>query len=166
MPFWWGVTINKRMLLKELMETQTIVGADEEQVPLYNKAVDMLRELLNIPSDIKLSISLKPGISLDKGQNGLTIPNPNNPKHIFIFLNPNLVGAEVITTLAHEMVHVKQIVEGRMDIQLVDGSYNVEWEGKEVPNAKYSRGHPWEIEAHTQERPLTHQLIQKLQSTD
>lgn len=148
------------------METQTIVGADEQQVPLYNKAVDMLRGMLDIPSDVQLSISLKPGIPLDSGQNGLTIPNPNNPKHIFIFLNPKLVGAEVITTLAHELVHVKQITDGRMKIELVDGSYKVDWEGKEVPNAKYSRRHPWEIEAHTQERPLMQQIIQKLQATD
>lgn len=149
------------MLLKELIENQSIQGAGENE-QYFNTVVDTLRDELGIPENVELKIALKHNMPLDKGQKGLTIPNPNNPNQMFVFLNPNLVGAEVVSTIAHELVHVKQISDGRMNIQLKDGAYEVEWEGRPLKQVRYSRSHPWEVEAHTQERPLMQSIIKKL----
>ena len=156
-----GATINKNMKLFDLYENQTVTGAGDNE-PYYDKVITILRDIMDIPDNIELKVALQHKFPLDDGQNGLTIPNPNNPNQIFMFLNPNLVGAEVISTIAHELVHVKQLSDGRMDIQLDNGKYVVKWDGREIPNVRYSRSHPWEAEAHSQERGLMMKVIDQL----
>lgn len=149
------------MLLHELLQ-EAVHGLASTEAEYFNKVVNFLISELNIPSNIKLDVAFKPSVQFDKDQSGLTIPNPSNTNHIFIFIAPHLSNGERVMTLAHEFVHVKQITDGRMDIRLQDGKYNVKWEGKQMDNLKYSRNTPWELEAHSQERSLTQKLVTEI----
>jgi hypothetical protein len=148
------------MLLNELIsESNQIHGAGDRRAEQYfTQVVDTLCDQFSIPSNVRIDVSFNPKLPMDPGQEGLTIPNPNKPDHIFIFVKPGLSNGERVKVIAHEMVHVRQIVDGRMSIQLVNGKYQVKWEDKPVKSTGYSRSNPWEVEAFGQE----HQLMQLL----
>lgn len=78
-----------------------------------------------------------------------------------VFLSPKLKTSELIQTLAHEMVHIKQYAKGQLRVK----NLGVSWRGKMY---KYSedRGYhtrPWEIEAMKRE-VLIHYQAQSLVS--
>jgi hypothetical protein len=58
--------------------------------------------------------------------------------------------AELGSTLAHEMVHVKQFAKGHF--QIVDGKYY--WMGKRVTKRVKYLDQPWEIEAFSKQEIL------------
>lgn len=59
----------------------------------------------------------------------------------------SLSTAEMMKTLAHEMVHAKQYLRGELD------GYSGSWKGRKPRNYKY-RNQPWEIEAYGREEYL------------
>lgn len=155
--------ININMKIHNLLfESQKFHGIDAESKQYYEIVVDWLREKLNIPDSVQLQISMgKSKMPFDNNQNGVTIPNPNKPNEVYVFLHPGLSKAEQLSALAHELVHVKQLADGRLEMKLANGKYDVTWEGKPLEKIKYSRSHPWEVEAHSQERPLVHEIIKQ-----
>ena len=65
------------------------------------------------------------------------------PKEFLIEVHPKIGAADILKTIAHEMVHIKQYACGDLDETLMS------WKGKRVDsnNLDYY-DHPWEIEAH------------------
>lgn len=76
------------------------------------------------------------------------------PKHFTIRADSSQTLQEMLETVAHEMVHVKQYYRG----ELKDYSGNItrcKWKGEVVECDKINYyDHPWEIEAHGRERGL------------
>lgn len=140
-----------------LTENSHIQGSDNPEY--YEKVVAQLRQALDIPEGVKLTVAVNPNMTFDSGQDGLTIPSPTDNNHIYLLLRGGLPPSQLASALAHEMVHAKQIADGRLDLKLNNGKYDVTWEGKPSRFKKYSRSAPWEIEAHTQERELLHHII-------
>jgi len=73
---------------------------------------------------------------------------------IRVAYNPDVCMKEVLETLAHEMVHVKQFARGEMrELTSVVDSLN--WNGSRINTAMVDYWDlPWEIEAHGRERGL------------
>tara|TARA_E500000331_G_C16830936_1_gene529206 strand:- start:132 stop:557 length:426 start_codon:yes stop_codon:yes gene_type:complete len=80
----------------------------------------------------------------------------HRPRHFLIELHSGLDRYEFISTLMHELVHVKQWVlkhkAQRYAKQL--------WHGKVIDRSTPYQDEPWEIEAYMTEGELTKQFIQ------
>lgn len=74
-----------------------------------------------------------------------------------ITINRNLSKKQLIATLLHEMVHIKQILDGRLVIG--EGSKPSTWEGKPY-NTSY-KDLPWEQEAFQLEQHMMKILEEK-----
>lgn len=68
------------------------------------------------------------------------------PKEFLIEVHPNIGAPDILKTIAHEMVHIKQYACGELDETLMS------WKGKRVDSEDLNYyDHPWEIEAHGME---------------
>lgn len=81
------------------------------------------------------------------------------PKFISIQLDSKLRFDDLISTLAHEMIHAKQYIKGQFKIKITKaGKSNFYWCGKKY-NTNYFDS-PWEIEAFSRERILANKVAQ------
>ena len=69
------------------------------------------------------------------------------PRDFLVELYPHLNAYDILRTLAHEMVHVKQYAYSEMNEQ------GNRWKGKRVQSLDYW-SEPWEVEAHGMEPGL------------
>ena len=91
--------------------------------------------------------------------------NNRQPRKFVISIHtpPNVSLRYIISTLAHEMVHVKQFVKNEL-IDLPSTNYNV----SVFKNKQYNLNRvayydqPWEIEAFGRERGLTREYFEKV----
>jgi hypothetical protein len=67
--------------------------------------------------------------------------NSGKPREFEIELNYNVSGPDILKTLAHELVHIKQFVYGETNEALT------RWKGNKVSNDTDYWFEPWEIEA-------------------
>lgn len=68
------------------------------------------------------------------------------PRRFIIEVHPGIEARNILSTLAHEMVHIKQFIYGETDDQLSM------WKGKRFDSNKVDYWlHPWEIDAHGRE---------------
>lgn len=79
-------------------------------------------------------------------------------KEFRITLDYNRFESDILRTLAHEMIHVQQIVSGRLQYRYwkSDGQLHARWEGKELgvqSHIPYEE-QPWEIEAYENQEKL------------
>ena len=65
----------------------------------------------------------------------------NKPRQFEIELHPGIGAAEILKTLSHEMVHIKQYIYGDVNLNLT------RWKGSKVLEPDYWV-QPWEIEAY------------------
>ena len=71
------------------------------------------------------------------------------PREFCIEINPNIGAHDILETLAHEMVHVKQLIYHETNDELSV------WKGKRVNSELVDYWHhPWEIDAHGREDGL------------
>ena len=66
----------------------------------------------------------------------------NKPRSFIIEINKNDCAEEILKTLAHEMVHIKQYVKGELD----EGQ--TVWRGQKIESELEYDEQPWEIEAY------------------
>jgi hypothetical protein len=95
-----------------------------------------------------------------QGSNGLCAKT--GQREITISLYSRLSASEMMMTLAHEMVHVKQFARGQyknVPMKYGKGVYHY-WMGEKVNKEYLSR--PWEIEAYTRQEHLYDQLLSHL----
>lgn len=109
-----------------------------------------------MPPEVVDALEIDVIISHDLTHAGCAYPDVDdvNPRSFIIELNPKYADPSIYSTLAHEMVHVKQWAMGEANDRLgVDGGDIViqrMWQGKEwTPgdNEDYYFDCPWEIEA-------------------
>jgi hypothetical protein len=71
------------------------------------------------------------------------------PRKFLIEINPYIGSRRILETLAHEMVHVKQYIEGETNDELT------RWRGKKINPDKIDYWiQPWEIDAYGRETGL------------
>lgn len=82
-------------------------------------------------------------------------------RKISMLLESRLSLSQLLLTLAHEMVHVKQIAKGQYTGRLAkNGRILACWRGKIVKTVYLKR--PWEIEATNRQNHLYESLIQEV----
>ena len=88
----------------------------------------------------------------------------HRPRHFLIELHSGLDRYEFISTLMHELVHVKQFVlkhKVTKSYCFRNSGYDKQlWHGKVIDPSTPYHDEPWEIEAYTTEGDLTKQFIQ------
>ena len=77
-------------------------------------------------------------------------------KQILMFLDNALRMEELVQTIAHEMIHVKQIACGRLTCFIEHGELVNRWLGEPLVAEYHLR--PWEIEAFRKEKELAYSL--------
>ena len=106
---------------------------------------------------LKIKIQLIPRLSEKEGLAGDCVwedESCNRPREFTIRVDSTQDYQDMLETVAHEMVHVKQYARGELKDLSRSNKY-CKWKGKEV---NYNKVHyfdqPWEIEAHGREKGL------------
>jgi hypothetical protein len=80
----------------------------------------------------------------------------NKPREFEIEINPLIGSHDILETLAHEMVHIKQMATGKLQHKTIRGKEVAFWNGKKVKADYLDR--PWEQQAWSQEVLLSNKL--------
>lgn len=78
-------------------------------------------------------------------------------KMIFVYLDHRLKAYNLLTALAHEMVHVKQIAKGLLVHKVVSGKEISFWRGKSYEKTPYLEK-PWEVQAFARQELMIREL--------
>jgi hypothetical protein len=125
----------------------SIIGCpDKERFRPYVKraAVFYAQNLISekMRENISVKIKFNPKINFH-GLAGIVDYNDSKkPRHFEIEINPCIGSHDILETLAHEMVHVKQFVYSETNESLT------RWKGSIVPEDIDYYNEPWEIEAY------------------
>ncbi len=112
-------------------------------------------------SKYDLHICSKRGLRKNEGKLGVTV---YKEKEIFVVLDSKLMKRKLFTTLAHEMIHVKQIARGQYKHEFTEaGKLQQYWLGYQVKQEYFDR--PWEVEAYRRENILADKLIKAWKSS-
>ena len=114
-----------------------------------------IKQLKLDKSKYKLLIVTKKGLSKTESMSGLATELPD--KNLVVFLDSGLSWEKMLTTLAHEMVHVKQMATGKLKYKTIKGNTYAYWNGKRVVKDYTER--PWEHQAWSQELILANRLM-------
>jgi hypothetical protein len=119
-----------------------------------------IRELNLDRSTYILNIFLEPNLVKTKHVNGVVVKIED--RHIIMCIDSRLSLQDTIQTLAHEMVHVKQIARGQMTFHRQRNGVNrMVWLG--VKQKHYDNWEsPWELEAYSRELILANKIFRIL----
>jgi hypothetical protein len=126
---------------------------DKRFTPFVNRALNFYANSLGISKKIlkNVEIVVKFNAKLDvwalasiEGVN-----SKNEPREFLIEIHPGITARQILQTLAHEMVHIKQYINKEIDDQLNS------WKGIDIPEETDYYSAPWEVEAHGVEIGLT-----------
>ncbi len=138
-----------------------IVGCPEKEkfLPYLKKAVDFYSECLfskKLCDNIHLKIKFNKTLEFYGNASIEEYNNSRKAREFLIQLNPNIGAAEILKTLAHEMVHVKQFAAGELNDTLT------RWKGSKIDSDELDYySHPWEIEAEGMETGLFTNFVKK-----
>lgn len=119
----------------------------------------MMAKELNIMSSKKDLTVVLEKILGSHGMNGVTAHSEEHG--IIIVIDPSLKEERFMLTLAHEMIHAKQIARGTMKI--IDRDTTI-WRGKTFINADHHYlDTPWELEAFKMQELLVRRIASSLQ---
>ncbi|MCX7596582.1 MAG: hypothetical protein N2235_23100 [Fischerella sp.] len=76
-----------------------------------------------------------------------------------IEIDSRITGENLLETVAHEMVHVKQRALGQARHEIRGGRVVRFWMGKKVDPKTHYYDLPWEVEAYTKQRILVNSLL-------
>lgn len=129
----------------ELLEEAILFFATELISPVR-------RELITVMTD--LNAQLEPGVEGDAME---------LDRHFYrIRVNRGLSLDKILTTLAHEMVHVKQFVMGELKVLVRPRVVEVKWNGEYFDtSASGFTEWPWEIEAMNKEIDLALDFVNR-----
>ena len=115
------------------------------------------RELNIVQSTWELEIVFRPKLRKTDDMRGCIIKaDMIRPKYVMMFLDSSLKFEDLVYTLAHEMVHVKQMVKGQYRLEETRRGLKHFWMGRQVKKDYYEQ--PWELEAWSRERLLAVKL--------
>lgn len=139
-----------------------VFTSSEHRAELLENAAKFYARHLNLERS-RYTVCIKPTSGLIRRQQSYGIAVPMDRRTIAVFLDSRMSIGRTLHTLAHEMVHVKQIARGQYK-QISRGSRAPlrYWRGVRVIARYHKR--PWEIEAHTRQDALYEQLIDHVQS--
>jgi hypothetical protein len=120
----------------------------------------LIPELKLTRSRFNLLIRSDRGLSKRDGMRGVVGLDPDEPTSIIMLLDSALDSELLISTLCHEMVHVKQFALGQTQIKYRGEKPTFYWMGKKVKAVYWDQ--PWEQEAWRRERVLASRIYKIL----
>ena len=105
-------------------------------------------------SSYELVVMTQRGLVKSQNINGMA--TKLHDKLLGIVIDGNLNIEKSISTLAHEMVHIKQMATGKLQHKTIRGKEVAFWNGKKVKANYLDR--PWEQQAWSQEVLLSNKL--------
>lgn len=141
-----------------------IVTRSKAKRELMETLSSIYLDLLNLKnSKFSLTICTVFNLAKTKKANGITTNLGN--RSILLQIDSRMKVYEFVSTLAHEMVHVKQIAKGQVKHYTKrNGKTQTLWLGKSYDEKDYY-DKPWEQEAFGREKLLTNKLTQMLSRT-
>lgn len=136
-------------------EEVEIFGATKKKRELAEKIVTFAKSKL-FPRHTRclLEVELVNNLTMKEGVAGEAWDNGD--REFYVRVDSALEREDFITTLLHEMVHVKQYVKG----ELKDMSgFRILWKKEEFHSQMEYHDRPWEIEAYTLEKELDKQFL-------
>lgn len=121
---------------------------DKDFRPYVQRSVNFYAEYL-IPSkklrdNLKLTINFNENLSVWAYASIEDYNSSNKARDFLIEIHPWIGAKEILKTLAHEMVHIKQFVNGETNSRLS------KWKGVPInPDTIDYYSHPWEMEAYS-----------------
>lgn len=124
---------------------------------LIEKATKFYAKLLNLQhSKYTLIVATRPHMKKNDKARGLA--GKGDKYQVLVGIDSSLSLGATLHTLAHEMVHVKQIVKGQFRTEKARNGRIIQyWCGKKVVADYFDR--PWEIEAFKREGILFEALL-------
>ena len=128
---------------------------------LIEQATLFYAKLLNLQqSKYTLYVATRP--HLKKKDNARGLAGKGDKYQVLVGIDSSLTLGQTLQTLAHEMVHVKQIVRGQYRTEKARNGRIVRyWCGKKVVADYLNR--PWEIEAFKRESVLFEALVNQVE---
>ena len=122
----------------------------------------LLAKELNIDKcRLELVIMPKRGLRKKNGCNGVA---GKIGKIIGIGIDSDLTVNQLMVTLAHEMVHAKQLARGTLRYEMIEGSEVVSWRGKLIDTTKMKYiDRPWELEAYGKQEILIRRITETIE---
>ena len=144
-----------------LQESTSTTGLSGKAEQYYNSAIEYFRKELKIPANTKVNVHFNYDHDFGQGHNGSTLPDLHQDNAVNVYLRDGLDRATLMKALGHEMVHVEQMANKRLNLEIVDGQLkSIEWEGEPQKSFNYNRNAEWELEAHSMENQLMRGAIQ------
>ena len=130
---------------------------DKKFKPYVERAANFYAEFLipnkRLRDNINLEIRFNPKID-EYGYASIEDYNEyNKPRYFLVEIHPWIGAPNILKTLAHEMVHVKQYVRGETNETLS------KWRGVPIDSDKLDYFlHPWEMDAYSLETALVYKF--------
>lgn len=123
---------------------------DARFIPYVDKAIRFYINFLvkkpRLISNIEITVSFNKSIDVFGYTSIVGYNATKKPRNFLIEVHPDIGGAEILKTLAHECVHIKQYIFNETDEMLSH------WKGQEVNSDDINYfEHPWEIDAYGRE---------------
>lgn len=116
------------------------------------QVVEFLAQKLRLNKrNFELDVIVRKNLAKNNGYNGAA--QKHAPGEFLLFVDSGLDAEKMIQVLAHEMVHINQLVLGQLRIDVDEYGFATHyWRGKKCNEAYFDR--PWEIDAWAKERLL------------
>ena len=138
------------------MQYQIVCRSKGRLALLDSLARVLIPELKLTRSRYRLLIISDCGLSKRDGMRGVVGLDPTNPTAIIMLLDSALDSELLISTLCHEMVHVKQFALGQTQVKYHGKKATFYWMGKRVQADYWDQ--PWEQDAWRRERVLASRI--------
>lgn len=138
------------------MQFQVIARSRARQVLIDGIVQVLIQELKLTRSRSFLTVRTEAGLAKKDQMRGVVGPDPADPKHIVMLLDSALNHEDLVETLCHEMVHVKQFALGQAKIKYRGKRSTFHWMGRPVRAVYWDR--PWEQDAWRREKVLASKI--------
>jgi hypothetical protein len=142
------------------MQYQVVCRSNGRRALIDSLVQVLIPELRLTRSRFNLLIKTDRGLVKRDGMRGVVGLDPADPMSIVMLLDSALNNELLISTLCHEMVHVKQFALGQTQVKYRGEKPTFYWMGKRVQADYWDQ--PWEQEAWRRERVLASRIYKIL----
>lgn len=133
-----------------------VVCKSAEKRGFIESVASFYARILNLETNkVFVEVKTVTGLAKSMGYNGGLIPLDS--KNMCLLLDSRLSIEQMLITLAHEMVHVKQYAKGQLRQRVnKKGNAVYTWLGREFKTSYFES--PWELEAFKRERVMANRV--------